>query len=162
LNGQAQPRVSRFGYEFALGDKVMQTVNDYEKEVFNGDIGRIAGIDEEQGTAHIHFDGRKVEYELDELDEVQPAYAVSVHKSQGSEYPVVVIPLATAHYMMLARNLLYTAMTRGKHLVVLVAQPKALAIAVHNARAGERITHLAWRLKRLAAAPQAAGDQGFE
>jgi exodeoxyribonuclease V alpha subunit len=155
LNGAAQPRVSRFGYEFAPGDKVVQTVNDYDREVFNGDLGRIAQIDEEEGVARIAVEGRMVEYGFGELDEVQPAYALSIHKAQGSEYPAVVIPLSTSHYPMLARNLLYTGITRGKHLVVLVAQPKALAIAVRNARSAQRITHLARRLRAAGEGPEA-------
>jgi exodeoxyribonuclease V alpha subunit len=140
------PQVSRFGWTFALGDKVIQTINNYDKEVFNGDIGRVAGIDIEAGGVQIDFDGRAVEYGLGELDEVALAYAVTIHKSQGSEYPAVVIPLATQHYRLLERNLLYTAVTRGKRLVVIVGQPKALAIAVKSGRSMRRLTHLTWRL----------------
>jgi len=145
LNPDAQPRVERFGWTYAPGDKVIQLVNNYDKEVFNGDIGRIAAIDTEEGLLTLDFDGRHVEYETGELDEVALAYATTVHKAQGSEYPAVVIPLATQHYTLLQRNLLYTAVTRGKRLVVLIAQPKALNIAVRQTGAG-RLTRLQQRL----------------
>jgi len=146
LNGQAEPKVTKFGTTYAPGDKVLQTVNNYDKEVFNGDIGRIAKIDLEEGAALIDFDGREVRYELSELDEVSLAYAASIHKSQGSEYPAVVIPLAMQHYLLLERNLLYTAVTRGRKLVVVIAEPKALAMAVRNRKATRRGTRLAARL----------------
>lgn len=146
LNGQSQPKINRFGWSFAPGDKVIQTVNNYDKEVFNGDIGRITRIALEEGLVHIDFDGREIEYELGELDEIALAYATSVHKSQGSEYPAVVIPLAIQHYTLLQRNLLYTGITRGKRLVVLVGQPKALAIAVKRINSTARLTHLSARL----------------
>jgi exodeoxyribonuclease V alpha subunit len=146
LNGQGEPKVTKFGTTYAPGDKVMQMVNNYDKEVFNGDIGRIAAIDLEQGTVAIGFDGREVSYDLGELDEISLAYAASIHKSQGSEYPAVVIPLAMQHYMLLERNLLYTGVTRGKKLVVVIAEPKALGMAVRNRKAGKRVTRLAERL----------------
>jgi exodeoxyribonuclease V alpha subunit len=146
LNGQAEPKVTKFGTTFAPGDKVMQMVNNYDKEVFNGDIGRIIGIDIEDGTVIIDFDGRTVNYDLSELDEVSLAYAASIHKSQGSEYPVVVIPLALQHYLLLERNLLYTGVTRGKALVVVIAEPKALRMAVRNRKAKKRVTRLGERL----------------
>jgi exodeoxyribonuclease V alpha subunit len=147
LNPQAQPRLSRFGWTFAPGDKVIQTANDYHKEVFNGDIGRVARIDIEEGVIYMDFDGRTVEYEFGELDEVALAYAATIHKSQGSEYPAVVIPLATEHYPLLQRNLLYTGVTRGKQLVVIIGQSKALAMAVKNVRSARRMTNLAARLR---------------
>ncbi|MGC1955533.1 MAG: AAA family ATPase, partial [Gammaproteobacteria bacterium] len=146
LNGRSEPKITRFGSEFAPGDKVIQLVNDYDKDVFNGDIGQIERIDLEEGQVFIDFDGRSVAYEFGELDEVSLAYAASIHKSQGSEYPAVVIPLATQHYMMLERNLLYTGVTRGKKLVVLIAQPKALAMAVRTQKSSRRLTHLPARL----------------
>jgi exodeoxyribonuclease V alpha subunit len=149
LNPAGEPRITRFGSTYAPGDKVIQTVNDYDKEVFNGDIGRIARIDLEEGTITVDFDGRPVEYAASELDEVALAYATSVHKSQGSEYPAVVVALATQHYPLLERNLLYTAVTRGRRLVVVVAQPRALAMAVKGVRSGGRVTNLAERLRRL-------------
>ncbi|MFD2113863.1 ATP-dependent RecD-like DNA helicase [Thiorhodococcus fuscus] len=146
LNPDAQPRIERFGWTYAPGDKVIQLVNDYDKEVFNGDIGRIRSIDSEEGLLTIDFDGRPVVYESGELDEIALAYATSVHKAQGSEYPAVVIPLATQHYTLLQRNLLYTAVTRGKRLVVLIAQPKALGIAIKQTGSSQRLTKLRWRL----------------
>ena len=117
---------------FAVGDKVMQTQNNYDKDVFNGDIGFISGIQTEDKTLIITFDDKDVEYEFDELDEVVLAYACTIHKSQGSEYPVVVIPIMMQHYMMLQRNLIYTGVTRGKKLVIMVGQIKALSIAVKS------------------------------
>ena len=113
LNEKSEPKISRFGTTFAPGDKVIQTVNNYDKEVFNGDIGHIESIDVEEGLLTVKYDDRLVEYEFGELDEVQLAYATSIHKSQGSEYPAVVIPLAMQHYTLLERNLIYTAVTRG-------------------------------------------------
>ncbi|WPL17959.1 Exodeoxyribonuclease V alpha chain [Thiorhodovibrio winogradskyi] len=145
LNPQSQPRIERFGWIFAPGDKVIQNVNNYDKEVFNGDFGRIRAIDTENSEVRIAFDGREVVYEFGELDELALAYATSVHKAQGSEYPAVVIPLATQHYMLLQRNLLYTGVTRGKRLVVLIAQPKALGMAVRQI-GGQRLTRLRQRL----------------
>ena len=130
LNPPGEARVERFGWTFGPGDKVMQVVNDYEKEVFNGDLGLVKAIDSEAGELLVEFDGREVAYDFGELDELVLAYATTVHKAQGSEYPAVVIPVTTQHYPMLQRNLLYTAVTRGRQLVVLVAQPKAVAIAV--------------------------------
>jgi exodeoxyribonuclease V alpha subunit len=147
LNPDAQPTVTRFGSTFAPGDKVIQTVNNYDKEAFNGDIGRVSRIDLEEGLVYIDFDGREIEYELGELDEVSLAFATTVHKSQGSEYPAVVIPIATQHYTLLERNLLYTAVTRGRRLVVIIGQIKALAMAVKNARSSRRTTNLAARLR---------------
>ena len=149
LNPHAQPRLSRFGWTYAPGDKVIQTENDYDKDVFNGDIGRIARIDEDEGLVQIDFDGRRVDYELGELDEISLAYATTVHKSQGSEYPAVVIPLATQHYMLLERNLLYTAVTRGRRLVVVIGQIRALAMAVKRAGSGKRLTKLRERLQAM-------------
>ena len=147
LNPDRYPRISRFGWTYAPNDKVIQTVNNYDKEVFNGDIGRVTSIDEEEGLVIIDFDGRKVEYETGELDELSLAYATSVHKSQGSEYPAVVIPLAMQHYMLLERNLLYTAVTRGKKLVVVIGQMKAFATAVKRTGSMKRLTNLQQRLQ---------------
>lgn len=132
LNPPGEARVERFGWTYAPGDKVMQVTNDYERDVFNGDLGIVARIDAEESELIVAFDGREVTYGFGELDELVLAYATTIHKSQGSEYPAVVIPLSTQHYTMLARNLLYTGVTRGKRLVVLVGQRKALAIAVKN------------------------------
>ena len=141
------PSIERYGWNFRVGDKVMQTVNDYEKDVFNGDIGRITKIEEVEREITIRYDDRHVVYDFAELDELQPSYAVTIHKSQGSEYPVVVVPVHTQHYMMLQRNLLYTAVTRGKKLVVLVGTKKAIWMAVRRLDSTQRITTLRDRLK---------------
>ena len=132
LNPPGEIRVERFGSTYGPGDKVMQIENDYDKEVYNGDLGIVARIDMEAGDLVATFDGREVVYGFAELDELVLAYATTIHKAQGSEYPAVVIPVMTQHYTMLARNLLYTGVTRGKRLVVLVGQRKAIAIAVRN------------------------------
>ncbi|MCG4262054.1 ATP-dependent RecD-like DNA helicase [Acetobacter senegalensis] len=132
LNPPGEVKVERFGWTYGLGDKVMQIANDYDRDVFNGDLGVIDRIDIEEGELTVSFDGREVVYGFGELDELVLAYATTIHKSQGSEYPAVVIPLVTQHYAMLARNLLYTGVTRGRKLVVLMGQKKALAIAVRN------------------------------
>ena len=146
LNPDGEPRVQKFGTTYAVGDKVVQRVNSYEREVFNGDLGRISAIDLEKHTVTVDFDGRAVPYETAELDELALAYATSIHKSQGSEYPAVVIPLAMQHYRLLERNLLYTAVTRGKNLVVIIAEPKALRMAVRRHESRRRITQLRERL----------------
>jgi exodeoxyribonuclease V alpha subunit len=137
----------RAGRVIRVGDKVMQMRNNYDKDVFNGDIGRIMVIDREVQEAVIDFDGRRVLYEFPELDEITLAYAISVHKSQGSEYPVVVMPILTQHFMLLQRNLLYTGITRGKKLVILIGTKKALAIAIKNNTPQKRYTMLRERLK---------------
>jgi exodeoxyribonuclease V alpha subunit len=140
------PAVERYGWTFRAGDKVMQTSNDYEKDVFNGDIGRITAIDMEEQELLVTFDGRDVGYDFNELDELALSYATTVHKSQGSEYSAVVVPVHTQSFMLLQRNLLYTAMTRGKRLVVLVGTRKAVAIAVKRTDLNRRITTLRERL----------------
>ena len=142
LNPAGDRKVERFGWTFAPGDKVMQIENDYDKEVYNGDIGFVTGVDPEEGELTASFDGRAVTYGFGELDTLVPAYAATIHKSQGSEYPAVVIPLMTQHYAMLQRNLLYTGVTRGKRLVVLVGQKKAVAIAVRNVSGRRRWSKL--------------------
>lgn len=138
--------------KFFVHDKVMQIRNNYDKDVFNGDIGRIILLDTEERTLTVRYDERNVPYDWDELDEIVPAYAISIHKSQGSEYPAVVIPLMVQHYMLLQRNLVYTGVTRGKKLVILVGESKALHMAVKNNRMYKRHTRLARRL---------AGDNGL-
>jgi exodeoxyribonuclease V alpha subunit len=148
LNPDATPQITRFGWTYAPGDKVIQTVNNYDKDVFNGDIGHVERVDTEDGVITLNFDGREVAYDLGELDEVALAYTATVHKSQGSEYPAIVIPMATQHYPMLERNLLYTGVTRGKQLVVIIGQPKALAIAVRTIKSMRRLTNLAKRLRQ--------------
>jgi exodeoxyribonuclease V alpha subunit len=134
--------VERFGWRFQIRDKVIQTENDYDKEVFNGDIGIVERIDPVEHEVTIRFDGRMVNYDFGELDEIALAYAITIHKSQGSEFPAVVIPLATQHYMLLQRNLIYTGITRGKRLLVLIGQKKALGIAVRNDRPQRRYSGL--------------------
>lgn len=140
------PEIERFGRLYRIGDKVMQIRNNYDKDVFNGDLGRVVAIDRDAATLSVRVDERLVEYEFSDLDELLPAYAISIHKSQGSEYPVVVIPILTQHYVMLQRNLLYTAITRGKKLVVVVGAAKALAIAVRNDKTAQRYGMLKARL----------------
>jgi exodeoxyribonuclease V alpha subunit len=137
-----EPSVERFGWRFQIRDKVIQTENDYDKEVFNGDIGIVERIDPVEHEVTIRFDGRLVKYDFGELDEIALAYAITIHKSQGSEFLAVVIPLATQHYMLLQRNLIYTGITRGKRLLVLIGQKKALAIAVRNDRPQTRYSGL--------------------
>lgn len=141
------PSVSRGHKTLRLGDKVMQLRNDYDREVYNGDLGFIEKIDTETRELVVRFDDREVVYEESDLDELTLAYATSIHKSQGSEYPVVVVPILTQHFVMLSRNLLYTAVTRGKRLVVLVADPRALAIALGELRREVRLSYLAERLR---------------
>ncbi len=142
LNPAGERKVERFGWTFAPGDKVMQIENDYAKDVYNGDIGYIDDVNPDDGELTASFDGRAVTYGFGELDTLVPAYAVTIHKSQGSEYPAVVIPVMTQHYAMLQRNLLYTGVTRGKKLVVLVGQKKAVAIAVGNVSGRRRWSKL--------------------
>ena len=142
LNPAGERKVERFGWTFAPAGKVMQIENDYDKEVYNGDIGYVEDVDPEAGDLNASFDGRNVTYGFGELHALVPAYAATVHKSQGSEYPAVVIPVLTQHYAMLQRNLLYTGITGGKRLVVLVGQKKAAAIAVRNVSGRRRWSKL--------------------
>jgi exodeoxyribonuclease V alpha subunit len=142
LNPAGDKKVERFGWTFAPGDKVMQIENDYDKEVYNGDIGMIKDIDMDEGEVAVDFEGRIVSFVFGELDTLVPAYAATIHKSQGSEYPAVVIPVMTQHYAMLQRNLIYTGVTRGKKLVVLVGQKKAVAISVKNVSGRRRWSKL--------------------
>jgi exodeoxyribonuclease V alpha subunit len=150
LNPARDRKVERFGWTFAPGDKVMQIENDYDKEVYNGDIGYIDDVDLAADELVVGFDGRSVSYGFGELDTLVPAYAVTIHKSQGSEYPAVIIPIMTQHYAMLQRNLLYTGITRGKKLVVLVGQKKAVAIAVRNVSGRRRWSKLSEWLRTSA------------
>jgi exodeoxyribonuclease V alpha subunit len=148
-----QPELRSGGRAFRVGDRVMQVRNNYDRDVFNGDVGEVARVaggsgetsDEQQAV--VRFDEREVSYAADDLDELTLAYAATVHKSQGSEYPVVIVPVHPQHYVMLQRSLLYTAVTRGKKLVVLIGSRKALRIAVANAQVAERCSRLADRVK---------------
>jgi exodeoxyribonuclease V alpha subunit len=149
-----QPGIEHKQEMLSLGDKVMQIKNDYEKEAFNGDLGRVVELDAEAVRISVDFDGHVVRYVGRELDALRLAYATSIHKSQGSEYPAVVIPLSTSHFPMLSRNLLYTAVTRAKRLCVLVADPRALRVALDEQRRERRSTGLSERLR--AAAERAA------
>jgi exodeoxyribonuclease V alpha subunit len=142
LNRAGDNKVERFGWTFAPGEKVMQIENDYEKDVYNGDIGMIEDVDIDEGEVVVDFDGRSVTFVFGELDTVVPAYAATIHKSQGSEYPAVVIPVMTQHYAMPQRNLIYTGVTRGRKLLVLVGQKKAVAIAVKNVSGRRRWSKL--------------------
>lgn len=149
LNPAAEgvPWIEKFGIRFRRGDKVLQTRNNYDKDVFNGDVGWITALDELEQELTIDFDGRAVVYDFGELDEVVPAYAMTVHKSQGSEFPAVVIPLAVQQYILLQRNLLYTAITRGRKLVVVIGQSRALRIAIQNDQREARWGALSHRLQ---------------
>ena len=168
LNPDPAEQVERFGWRFAPGDKVMQIANDYEKEVFNGDVGTIDAIDADNSELSVLFPSseagiagsRAVVYGWGELDHLVPAYACTIHKSQGSEYPAVVIPLLTQHYAMLQRNLVYTGLTRGKQLVVLVGQKKALAMAIKNHLGRRRYTKLAEWLAPAANPPDRGAVSG--
>ena len=141
LNPSLTPLI-RMGRHFHIGDKVMQIRNNYEKEVYNGDVGKIVEIDLTEQMMKVTFDGRVIPYDFMELDELMLAYAVSIHKYQGSECPCVVIPVHTTHFKMLFRNLLYTGLTRGKKRVVFVGTKRAIAIAIHNEEVLQRFTGL--------------------
>ncbi len=147
------PAVERFGVVYRRGDKVMQIENDYDKDVYNGDLGRIAWVDEASQTVQVRFEERTLSYAFHELDELVLAYACTIHKSQGSEYPCVVVPFHTQHYVMLRRNLLYTAVTRARRLVVLMGSSRAVSMAVRQADAGRRLTLLKERLRTAVSDP---------
>jgi len=155
LNPPAPNRPERRmgGRTLRVGDRLMQTRNNYEKGVYNGDIGRLAVLDRVEQTVVIDFEGRTVVYDWTDLDQVVHAFAISVHKAQGSEYPAVVIPMTMQHYLMLQRNLLYTAVTRARRLVVLVGTKKAIAVAVRNSKVSRRHSALDWRLSGEKATP---------
>ena len=146
LNPPGEGSVDKFGYRFSVGDKVMQIENNYDRDVYNGDIGFVTAISREAEELLVEFDGREVSYPFGELDELVLCYATTIHKSQGSEYPVVVIPISMQHFMMLKRNLIYTGITRGKRLVVLVGQKRALAMAVKGKQVDVRWSKLRERL----------------
>jgi exodeoxyribonuclease V alpha subunit len=150
LNGQPIAKVERFGNSFGVGDKVMVIQNDYEKEVFNGDIGHIETINLEEQFVKVGIENRSFIFDFADLDLLQTAYTITIHKSQGSEYPVVILPLVTQHYSMLQKNLIYTAITRGKKLVIIVGQHKALSIALFSTQKQKRWTKLKERLMTYA------------
>jgi exodeoxyribonuclease V alpha subunit len=143
----AEPVVEKFGWQFRARDKVIQTENNYDKDVFNGDIGQITRIDPIGREVIVRFDRREVTYDFGELDELSLAYAITIHKSQGSEFPAVVVPIAMQQYMLLQRNLVYTAITRGKKLVLVIGQRKALGLAVRNNQTEQRFSGLLARLR---------------
>jgi len=136
----------RGGLKLRVGDRVIQQVNDYNREVFNGDLGAIAAIDIEEQEVTVQFEGRRVTYDYADLNELALGWALTIHKSQGSEYPVVILPMFMQHYLMLSRNLLYTGLTRAKHLAILVGQSKAIGLAVRQVKDLGRYTLLAQRL----------------
>lgn len=154
LNPQGD-QLFRSGYAYRVNDKVMQIRNNYEKEVFNGDIGLVVSVDMQNRVLSVDFDGRIVSYESTELDEIVHAYATTIHKAQGSEYPIVVMPVLMSHFVMLQRNLIYTGITRAKKVLVIVGTKKALAYAVRNVTVTKRNTHLKMRLRE-------SGDAGAE
>ena len=147
LPRQAEPAAERFGWRFQVRDKVIQTENNYKKEVFNGDIGAIERIDPVEQEVFIRYDDRLVTYDYGELDEVSLAYAITIHKAQGSEFPAVVIPVAMQHFMLLERNLIYTGITRARKFLVVVGQKKALGLAVRNEQSRKRYSGLLSSLK---------------
>jgi exodeoxyribonuclease V alpha subunit len=136
----------RGGTEYRMGDKVMQIKNNYDKNIFNGDIGIIQSVDTEERTLNVNFDNHRVEYDISELDELVLSYATTIHKSQGSEYPIVIMPFTMQFYVMLQRNLLYTGITRAKKAIVLIGTKKAVGFAVRNSDVAKRNTGLAKRL----------------
>jgi exodeoxyribonuclease V alpha subunit len=138
--------IEAMGSAFKIGDKIMHLKNNYQKEVFNGDIGTISVVNRKEKQLAVDYYGRMVTYDFSEMDEISLAYAISVHKSQGSEYPAVLVPIMTQHFILLQRNLLYTAITRGKNLVILVGTKKALNIALKNNKPTERLSGLASKL----------------
>ena len=141
------PSLQRYGRTYRVGDRVMQIRNNYDKDVFNGDLGQIIHLDLVDQEFVVEMDGRDVLYDFTDLDELIPAYAITVHKSQGNEYPAVIVPLLTQHYILLQRNLLYTAITRGKKLVILIGSKKALGIAGRNNKTATRYSCLQDRLR---------------
>jgi exodeoxyribonuclease V alpha subunit len=142
LNPHYETGITKYGQIFVVKDKVMQTTNDYDKEVYNGDMGIIKSINEEEQEVTITFDGKDITYDYTDLDQLTHSYATTIHKSQGSEYPAVIIPITMQSYRMLKRNLIYTAITRAKKLVVIIGEKKALGIAVRNTKGLERYSKL--------------------
>ena len=152
--------ITRFGRTFRAGDRVLQSVNNYDKDVFNGDLAWVTGVDYVAGRITVNFDEVGVDYDFSELDELQPSFAMTVHRAQGSEFPAVVAPVLTQHYPMLQRNLLYAAITRGRRLAVVVGSRRAMAMAVRNDRPGERNSMLRVRLSGTEAGSRTAFPEG--
>jgi exodeoxyribonuclease V alpha subunit len=150
--------LSRGGFTLRVGDRVIQHVNDYQREVFNGDLGTITKIDLEEQEVVVQFAEREVSYDYADLGELALAWAITVHKSQGSEYPVVILPLFMQHYMLLSRNLLYTGLTRAKQLAILVGPTKAIGMAINRVMDRQRYTALADRLRQ----PKANNSQRIQ
>ena len=146
----ARPTLRTASGEYRPGDKVIQLRNNYDKNLFNGDIGTVTAIDATAGTLEANFDGERHTFDRGEFGDLALAYAISIHKSQGSEYPVVIIPLLKGHFMMLQRNLLYTAITRGRKKVLIVGEPAAYAMAVRNSESKQRVTHLREKVAQVA------------
>ena len=157
-----QTALNRGGYSFREGDRVMQLRNNYDKDVFNGDLGYVEKVDLEERTLQVNFEGRLVEYDVSELDELTLAYATTIHKSQGSEYPIVVMPVLMTHYVMLQRNLIYTGITRAKKICVLIGTKKALSFAIRNMTVLKRNTKLKERLNPALAEPNVTAKQTKE
>ena len=147
LNPNYQEGIAKFGQVFALGDKVMQMENNYDKDTYNGDIGIISAIDKDEQEITIDFYGNKVPYDYADLDQITLSYATTIHKSQGSEYPAIIIPITMQSYMMLRRNLIYTAITRGKKLVIVIGEKKAFAMAVRDSKSSNRYSKLKYWLQ---------------
>ncbi len=144
---QGKAELFRGGVKLRVGDRVIQQVNDYNREVFNGDLGTIAAVDIEEQEVTVQFEGRSVTYDYADINELALAWAVTIHKAQGSEYPVVIMPVFMQHYLMLSRNLIYTGLTRAKKLAIVVGTTKAIGLAVRQVKDQERYTYLQERLK---------------
>lgn len=149
LNPKSGPELKRGYATFRVGDRVLQLRNNYDKDIFNGDLGWVASVDPEAGSLAVDFEGNLVAFDSTELEDLTLAYAVSVHKSQGSEYPAIVVPVVTQHYMLLMRNLLYTALTRARSLAVFIGSEKAFRVGLNNVTSGKRMTHLRHRLRQM-------------
>ena len=146
---QGKAELFRGGMKLRVGDRVIQQVNDYNREVFNGDLGTVAAIDTEEQEVTVQFEGRSVTYDYADVNELALAFAVTIHKAQGSEYPVVIMPIFMQHYLMLSRNLIYTGLTRAKRLAIVVGTTKAIGLAVRQVKDQQRYTYLQERLRLM-------------